>query len=59
MPVVPAPAAGQNDTATPWLANPQLKPGNCVPEESVGAHESLRRYGLAAPRQERIPCEYF
>jgi len=60
MPVAPAPAAVTNSTASaPWLAKPQLKPADCVPEESVGAYQLLRRYGVTAPRQERIPREYF
>jgi hypothetical protein len=60
LPVAPAPASGSQSTAAaPWLAKPQLKPADCVPEETVGAYELLRRYGVAAPRQERIPREYF
>jgi hypothetical protein len=59
-PVGPARAAGTDHTAAaPWLAKPQLKPADCVPEEAVGASGVLRRYGVAAPRQERIPREYF
>src|SRR5688500_2191181 len=34
-PVAPAPAAVTDHTATPWLTKPQLKPANCVLEESV------------------------
>ena len=48
LPVAPAPAAGTDHTAAPWLAKPQLKPADCVPEESVGAYDLLRRYGVAA-----------
>src|SRR5215207_4510968 len=60
LPVAPARVVGADHTAAaPWLAKPQLKPAECVPEESVGAYELLRRYGVAAPRQERIPREYF
>src|SRR5215216_2445448 len=56
----PAPAAIlDRNAAAPWLAQPQLKPADCVPEDSVGAYKLLRRYGVAAPRQERIPREYF
>src|SRR5215212_1647042 len=54
-----APAILDRNGAAPWLAQPQLKPADCVPEESVGAYKLLRRYGVAAPRQERIPREYF
>ena len=53
----PAPAAnGHHAQATPWLTKPQLKPAECVPEESVGAYGLLRRYGVTAPRQQRIPA---
>lgn len=55
----PATISLSPDPAKPWLTNPQLKPANCVPEESVGAYSLLRRYGVNAPRQERIPREYF
>ncbi len=58
-PEAPAPAALPGHTAAPWLAKPQLKPADCVPEDSVGAYQLLRHYGVAAPRQERIPREYF
>src|SRR3954468_21854557 len=43
----------------PWLTKPQLQPASCVPEESVGAYNLLRRYGVSAPRQQRIPRDYF
>ena len=47
LPVAPAPAAGTDrNAAAPWLAKPQLKPADCVPEESVGAYDLLRRYGV-------------
>src|SRR4051794_27597509 len=60
LPVAPAPTSGADFiAAAPWLAKPQLQPADCVPEESVGAYQLLRRYGVAAPRQERIPREYF
>ena len=60
LPVAPAPALGLHSTAAaPWLAKPQLKPADCVPEESAGAYGLLRCYAVAAPRQERIPREYF
>ena len=60
LPIAPASAAGAAlATPAPWLVKPQLKPANCVPEESAGAYGLLRRYGVAAPRQQRIPREYF
>ena len=59
LPVAPAPVVGTDQTSAPWLAKPQLKPADCVPEDSVGAYSLLRRYGVAAPWQERIPREYF
>jgi quinolinate synthase len=57
-----APASRVNtpaDTSLPWLTKPQLKPANCVPETAVGAYDLLRRYGVTAPRQQRIPRDYF
>src|SRR5262245_42126098 len=57
-----APALGTSapvGTTLPWLNTPQLKPADCVPEESVGAYNLLRRYGVSAPRQQRIPRDYF
>jgi quinolinate synthase len=57
-----APAASSSapvDTSLPWLTKPQLKPADCVPEVSVGAYDLLRRYGVSAPRQQRIPRDYF
>jgi len=42
-----------------WLVEPQLEPAACVPEEGVGAYETLRRYGVGPLRQERIPRSYF
>src|SRR5215212_8726864 len=60
LPTAPAPAAIlDRNAAAPWLAQPQLNPADCVPEDSVGAYKLLRRYGVAAPQQERIPREYF
>src|SRR5215216_1603903 len=59
LPVAPPWAVGTDHTAAPWLAKPQLQPADCVPEQSIGAYRLLRRYGVAAPRQERIPREYF
>src|SRR3954464_12102390 len=59
LPVPPAPAPGTEHAAAPWLTKPQLQPANCVPEESVGAYDLLRRYGVSAPRQQRIPRDYF
>jgi quinolinate synthase len=58
LPEAPALAA-QAPTPLPWLPKPQLQPASCVPEESVGAYTLLRRYGVSAPRQQRIPRDYF
>jgi quinolinate synthase len=57
-----APALGATaptSPSLPWLTKPQLQPASCVPEESVGAYTVLRRYGVTAPRQQRIPRDYF
>ncbi len=60
LPNAPAPVFKVGQTAAaPWLTTPQLKPADCVPEEAVGAYGLLRRYGVDAPRQERIPRDYF
>jgi hypothetical protein len=57
LPVAPAPITGTAQTAAaPWLAKPQLKPADCVPEESVGAYTLLRRYGVDAPRRNGSPA---
>jgi quinolinate synthase len=42
-----------------WFVDAQLASADCVPEESVGAYPTLRRYGASPLRQERIPREYF
>ena len=42
-----------------WFVDAQLQSADCVPEEGVGAYPTLRRYGVAPLRQERIPREYF
>jgi len=52
-PVVPSPRPSS------WLLAPQLEAAACVPEEGTGAYDQLRRYGVAALRQERIPRAYF
>jgi quinolinate synthase len=42
-----------------WFENAQLESATCVPEESVGAYPTLRRYGVGPLQQKRIPREYF
>lgn len=60
LPVAPATSSSISlEPSKPWLVNPQLKPAACVPEETVGAYPLLRRYGVDAPRQQKIPREYF
>jgi len=46
-------------TTTVWFADPQLATASCVPEETVGAYDLLRRYGATPLRQERIPRSSF
>ena len=46
------------ESASRWFLEPQLNPAACVPEETVGAYPTLRRYGATPLRQERIPREY-
>ncbi len=46
-------------TATMWFSEPQLEVASCTPEESVGAYDRLKAYGVGSLRQERIPREYF
>ena len=51
LPVAPAPITGTDHNTAPWLAKPQLKPADCVPEESVGG------VPIAAPlRRGRAPA---
>jgi quinolinate synthase len=47
------------ESLTSWFIDPQLNPASCVPEESVGAYSTLRRYGVSPLRQQKIPREYF
>jgi quinolinate synthase len=42
-----------------WFDQPQLPTADCVPEEGTSAYATLRRYGVHALRQERIPRHYF
>lgn len=42
-----------------WFQNAQLDSASCVPEESVGAYPTLRRYGVTPLQQQRIPRAYF
>ena len=56
LPTAPAVSA---DTPLPWLTDAQLPAASCVPEETVGAYPLLRRYGVTAPHQQKIPREYF
>jgi quinolinate synthase len=46
------------ESLTSWFIDPQLNPASCVPEESVGAYSTLRRYGVSPLRQQKIPREY-
>jgi quinolinate synthase len=43
---------------TSWFIEPQLNPASCVPEEGVGAYDTLRKYGSSPLRQQKIPREY-
>ncbi len=56
---VTLPIASDPTVSTPWLVDAQLDPAACVPEEGTGAYGQLRRYGVSALRQERIPRAYF
>ena len=47
------------ESLTSWFIDPQLNPASCVPEESVGAYSTLRKYQAGPLRQARIPREYF
>lgn len=44
---------------TLWLAETQLEPASCVPEEGTGAYDQLAEYGARPIRQQKIPTEYF
>lgn len=44
---------------TLWMAETQLEPDSCVPEEGTGAYDLLDAYGARPNRQERISTEYF
>ena len=43
------------ESLSSWFIEPQLNPANCVPEESVGAYPTLRKYGASPLRQQKIP----
>ena len=47
------------ESLSSWFIEPQLATANCVPEETVGAYETLRSYGATPLRQQKIPREYF
>jgi quinolinate synthase len=47
------------ESISSWFIDPQLATANCVPEETVGAYETLRSYGASPLRQQKIPREYF
>lgn len=42
-----------------WFVDSQLTSASCVPEEGVGAYETLERYDITPLKQQRIPREYF
>src|SRR3954462_5996996 len=42
-----------------WFIEPQLNPASCVPEETVGAYPTLRKYGAQPLRQTKIDRAYF
>ena len=42
-----------------WFPDAQLSSADCVPEEGVGAYETLRRLDITPLRQQHIPREYF
>ena len=44
---------------TSWFIEPQLNPASCVPEETVGAYPTLRKYGAEPLRQTKIDRAYF
>src|SRR4051794_18624863 len=44
---------------TSWFIEPQLNPASCVPEETVGAYPTLRKYGAQPLRQTKIDRSYF
>ena len=46
------------ESLSSWFIEPQLNPANCVPEETVGAYPTLRKYGASPLRQQKIPREY-
>jgi quinolinate synthase len=56
---LPTAPAASSDTPLPWLTDTQLPAASCVPEETVGAYRLLRRYGVTAQHQQKIPREYF
>ena len=47
------------ESLSTWFIDPQLNPASCVPEETVGAYTTLRKYNAGPLRQQPIPREYF
>ena len=47
------------ESLSTWFIEPQLATAACVPEETVGAYETLQSYGATPLRQQKIPREYF
>jgi len=42
-----------------WFVESQLTSASCVPEEGVGAYETLERYEVTPLKQQKIPRDYF
>ncbi len=42
-----------------WFVDSQLTSASCVPEEGVGAYETLERYDVTPLKQQKIPRDYF
>jgi quinolinate synthase len=58
-PVLERPTLRFGSSSSRWFPDSQLNAASCVPEESVGAYDTLLQYGAEPLKQAKIPRDYF